>query len=43
MPGSTLAFEIGGRQPRYLAVHPRRGESIREIEFVKGTTAPPRW
>ncbi|MCA9102421.1 MAG: c-type cytochrome, partial [Planctomycetales bacterium] len=42
VPGSTLAFEIGGRQLRYLAVHPRRGESIREIEFVKGDdrTAP---
>jgi putative heme-binding domain-containing protein len=36
VPGSKLAFRLGGRQIRYLAVHPKREETIRQIEFVKG-------
>jgi putative membrane-bound dehydrogenase-like protein len=36
VPGSKLAFRLGGRQIRYLAVHPQREETIRQIEFVKG-------
>jgi putative membrane-bound dehydrogenase-like protein len=42
VPGSTFAFDLRGRQVRYLAIHPRRSETIRTIELVKGadSTAP---
>ena len=42
VPGSKLAFKLRSQQIRYLAIHPRRSESIREIELVKGPdrTAP---
>jgi putative membrane-bound dehydrogenase-like protein len=42
VPGSKLAFRLGGQQIRYLAVQPKREETIRQIEFVKGpdATAP---
>jgi putative heme-binding domain-containing protein len=42
VPGSKFAFDLGGRQVRYLAVHPKRQTSIERIELVKGTddTAP---
>jgi uncharacterized protein len=42
VPASQFAFDLGGRQLRYLAVAPRRTEVIREIELVKGPdrTAP---
>ncbi|MGL4553206.1 MAG: c-type cytochrome, partial [Gemmataceae bacterium] len=42
VPGSTFAFDLRGKQVRYLAVTPARGEVIKEIEFVKGPdgTAP---
>jgi uncharacterized protein len=42
VPGSTFAFALRGQQIRYIAVHPQRGEKIKEIEFVKGKdrTAP---
>jgi putative heme-binding domain-containing protein len=42
VPGSQFAFALRGKQVRYLAVQPRRGEKIRRIEFVKGPddTAP---
>jgi putative heme-binding domain-containing protein len=42
VPGSQFAFDLHGRQVRYLAVRPRRAEVIRHIEFVKGPdrTAP---
>jgi hypothetical protein len=42
VPGSQFAFGLRGKQVRYLAVHPRRGEKIRQIEFIKGPdiTAP---
>jgi hypothetical protein len=42
VPGSKFAFDLGGRQIRYLSVTPQRKEKIEKIEFVKGpdTTAP---
>jgi putative membrane-bound dehydrogenase-like protein len=42
VPGSQLAFNLGGRQVRYLAVEPKRDAPIAEIEFLKGddATAP---
>lgn len=42
VPASKLAFNLGGRQLRYLAVRPARAVSIAEIEFLKGDdrTAP---
>jgi uncharacterized protein len=36
VPGSKLAFQLGGRQLRYLAIHPKRTEPIDRIELVKG-------
>jgi len=35
VPQSTLAFDLGGRQLRYLAIEPQRREVIKFIEFVK--------
>jgi putative membrane-bound dehydrogenase-like protein len=42
VPESEFAFDLGGRQVRYLRVEPARGEALAAIEFVKGTgpTAP---
>jgi hypothetical protein len=42
VPESKLAFRLRGRQLRYLAIEPKRAESIKEIEFIKGpdATAP---
>jgi hypothetical protein len=42
VPGSQFAFALRGRQLRYLVVEPRRSETIREIELLKGpdATAP---
>ncbi len=42
VPGSKFAFDLKGRQVRYLAVRPKRSEPIKDIEFVKGpdNTAP---
>jgi len=42
VPGSDFAFDLAGRQIRYLAVHPKSTAPIREIEFLKGgdQTAP---
>lgn len=42
VPGSKLAFRLGGRQVRVLSVAPARSEIIREIELIKGPdrTAP---
>jgi putative heme-binding domain-containing protein len=42
VPGSEFAFDLAGRQIRYLKVVPERGEVIKEIELVKGPdqTAP---
>jgi putative membrane-bound dehydrogenase-like protein len=42
VPGSKFAFDLRGRQIRYLAIMPRRGQAIKEVELVKGpdATAP---
>jgi hypothetical protein len=42
VPGSKFAFDLGGKQMRYLAVTPRRKEKVEKVEFVKGrdATAP---
>jgi putative membrane-bound dehydrogenase-like protein len=42
VPGSKFAFDLQGRQIRYLAITPQRAEKITQIEFVKGpdNTAP---
>src|SRR5262249_15054218 len=42
VPESKLAFDLAGRQIRYLAVRPRRSETIATLELVKGPdlTAP---
>jgi len=42
VPGSQFAFALRGQQIRYLAVTPERGETIKEIELLKGPdrTAP---
>jgi hypothetical protein len=42
VPGSKLAFKLGGQQIRYLTVTPRKKEAIASIDLVKGTdqTAP---
>jgi putative heme-binding domain-containing protein len=42
VPGSKLAFRLGGHQVRYAAVRPDRPEPIKTIELVKGAdeTAP---
>jgi hypothetical protein len=42
VPGSKFAFNLRGRQIRYLAVRPERNAKIERIELVKGrdTTAP---
>ena len=42
VPGSKFAFDLKGRQIRYLAVRPKRERVIKTIELVKGSdrTAP---
>lgn len=42
VPESTFAFDLAGRQVRYLSVTPERKAALKEIELVKGpdTTAP---
>jgi putative heme-binding domain-containing protein len=42
VPGSKFAFDLEGRQVRYLAIEPKRKDRIERIEFVKGPddTAP---
>jgi len=42
VPQSEFAFDLGGRQLRYLRIQPRRTEPLTAIEFVKGNdgTAP---
>ena len=39
VPGSEFAFPMRGQQMRYLAVEPQRGDSITEIELIKGPDA----
>jgi putative membrane-bound dehydrogenase-like protein len=42
VPGSKFAFNLQGRQIRYLAVHPHQQAKIERIELIKGSddTAP---
>jgi hypothetical protein len=42
VPDSEFAFDLDGRQVRYLAIEPKRAEVVKFIEFVKsgGVTAP---
>lgn len=42
VPGSKFAFDLRGQQIRTLTISPQRSETIKDIEFVKGTdrTAP---
>jgi uncharacterized protein len=42
VPGSKFAFNLNGRQLRYLSIAPLRENTIKQIEFVKGDdqTAP---
>ncbi len=42
VPQSEFAFDLGGRQLRYLRIQPKRPEPLTAIEFVKGDdgTAP---
>jgi putative membrane-bound dehydrogenase-like protein len=42
VPGSKFAFDLDGRQVRYLAIEPKRKDRIERIDFVKGPddTAP---
>jgi putative membrane-bound dehydrogenase-like protein len=42
VPGSQFAYSLRGKQIRYLAIRPQRGDRIERIEFVKGLdrTAP---
>jgi putative membrane-bound dehydrogenase-like protein len=42
VPGSQFAFDLHGRQLRYLVVRPRRMAVVREVELLKGpdATAP---
>jgi hypothetical protein len=37
VPSSEFAFALRSQQMRYLAITPKRSETIREIEFVKGS------
>ena len=37
VPESDFAFQLGGQQIRYLAVSPKRSETISTIELVKGS------
>ncbi|SFH53281.1 PVC-type heme-binding CxxCH protein [Planctomicrobium piriforme] len=40
VPQSQLAFQLSGKQLRYLSVQPKRQSSIETIEFVKGEKSP---
>jgi hypothetical protein len=42
VPGSKFAYDLKGKQLRYLTVIPQRPDKIERIEFVKGSdqTAP---
>ena len=42
VPESEFAFSAGRQQVRYLAIYPKKPESVKQVEFVKGPdeTAP---
>ena len=37
VPGSKLAFKLRSQQIRYLSIRPKRSETIKELELIKGT------
>jgi putative membrane-bound dehydrogenase-like protein len=37
VPGSKFAFNLNGRQVRYLVIEPKRKDKIERIQFVKGS------
>ncbi|MDG1872504.1 MAG: ThuA domain-containing protein [Mariniblastus sp.] len=37
VPQSEFAFQLRGQQIRYLAIHPKKSDSISEIELIKGS------
>jgi hypothetical protein len=39
VPESKFAFDLRGRQVRYLAVTPKRSTLIKQIDLVKGADA----
>ena len=39
VPESQFAFDLGGKQLRYLSLQPRRTEPLSKIEFIKGPDA----
>lgn len=42
VPGSSFAFDLGGRQVRHVVVVPKQSKPIKTVELVKGDdrTAP---
>ena len=40
VPESELAFRLGDRQVRYLAIEPKRADMIESVELVKGPMPP---
>ena len=36
VPGSEFAFQLGNQQIRYLIVSPKRKDTVKKIELVKG-------
>jgi hypothetical protein len=42
VPKSEFAFDLDGRQLRYLRIQPRRADPVKAVELVKGDdgTAP---
>jgi putative membrane-bound dehydrogenase-like protein len=42
VPGSKFAYALRSQQIRYIAINPRRPETIKDLEFIKGpdNTAP---
>lgn len=39
VPDSKFAFDLDGRQLRYVSIQPEKKQAIQEIEFVKGDDA----
>ena len=39
VPGSQFAFDLQGKQLRYLSINPRKAAPLKSIEFVKGRDA----
>ncbi len=37
VPGSEFAFDLSGRQIRYLAIHPKRTDVVESVALIKGS------